>query len=439
MLFFIFGQLASLSEIMIVIYFLIRFFKWKDGMMHRKTIMTGICIVLLMIAQLNGSFRGSHFVVVLLDGMLLVVFCRLFLKGTLQIQILGCIIPFLIVTMCNIVLMQIMALCQSIDAQAYMKTQGVGFVAGVIISKVLLAVFLEWVLRKFGDKSHLCLSKKYYHILNAVCIYMVVMEFLLFYVTNMGIYHKKANILLEVVSVGMAVTAIYIGYSVYVINNKNMELAKYEILEMQNREKERRIQEIKRAEFREKQLIHDYKNHCICIRNLLENKHYEEAGQYLSEIMGKQVWKEREYIHTDNDTLDALLNSKIACCEEKDIPIHFVVLGEMKNIRKMEIMVILFNLLDNAIEASELESKEKRDIEVELYCCENALEIFIKNNITSSVLLQNPGLGSHKEERGHGIGHLSVGASVEELDGVIEYYEEQGQFCAHVFVPLYTA
>lgn len=223
------------------------------------------------------------------------------------------------------------------------------------------------------------------------------------------------------------------------IRKENMELAKYEILEMQNREKERRIQEIKRAEFREKQLIHDYKNHCICIRNLLENRHYEEAGQYLSEIMGKQVWKEREYIHTDNDTLDALLNSKIACCEEKDIPIHFVVLGEMKNIRKMEIMVILFNLLDNAIEASELESKEKRDIEVELYCCENALEIFIKNNITSSVLLQNPGLGSHKEERGHGIGHLSVGASVEELDGVIEYYEEQGQFCAHVFVPLYTA
>lgn len=415
MVFFIFGQLASLSEIIIVLHFLIGFFKWKDDILYRKTIITGISIVLLVVAQLNGTFRGSHFVVVLLDGIILVVFCRLFLKGTLQIQILGCTIPFLIVTMCNIVIMQMMALYRSIDVQAYMQTQGVGFIVGVIISKI------------------------YYHILNAVCIYMVVMEFLLFYVTNMGIFHRKANILLEVISVGVAVTAIYIGYSVYIISNKNTELAKYEMLEMQNQEKERRIQEIKRAEFRENQLIHDYKNHCMCIQNLLEKKHYEEAVQYLSEVMGQQVWNKREYIHTDNDTLDALINSKIAYCEERDIPIHFVILGEMKNIRKKEMFVILFNLLDNAIEASELQEKEKRDIEVELYCCESVIEIFIRNNITCSVLLHNPQFWSNKEQEGHGIGHLSVEASVDELEGIIEYYEEKGQFCAHVFVPLHTA
>ena len=97
----------------------------------------------------------------------------------------------------------------------------------------------------------------------------------------------------------------------------------------------------------------------MCIQNLLEKKHYEEAVQYLSEVMGQQVWNKREYIHTDNDTLDALINSKIAYCEERDIPIHFVILGEMKNIRKKEMFVILFNLLDNAIEASELQEKRK--------------------------------------------------------------------------------
>lgn len=437
--FFIFGQLASLLEIIIVLHFLINFFKWREDITYRKTIITGMCIVLLLVSQLNGTFRGSHFIVVLLDGILLTVFCRLFLKGTLQIQILGCISPFLIVTMCNIVVMQIMALYRSIDVQTYMRTRGFTFVAGVIASKILLAVFLKWVLRKLGDKSHLCLSKKYYHILNAICIYMVIIEFLLFYVTNMGIYHRKANIILEVISVGMAVTAIYIGYSVYTISSKNTELAKYEILEMQNHEKERRIQEIKRAEFRENQLIHDYKNHCMCIQNLLEKGYYEKAVQYLSEVMGKQVWNRREYIHTDNETLDALVNSKIAYCEEKDIPIHFMILGKMKKIRKKEMFVILFNLLDNAIEASELQDKAKRDIEAELYCRDGVIEIFIKNNITRSVLFHNPRFWSNKEQEGHGIGHLSVEASVDELEGVIEYYEEQGRFCAHVFVPLHTA
>ena len=100
----------------------------------------------------------------------------------------------------------------------------------------------------------------------------------------------------------------------------------------------------------------------------------------------------------------------------------------MKNIRKKEMFVILFNLLDNAIEASELQEKEKRDIEVELYCCESVIEIFIRNNITCSVLLHNPQFWSNKEQEGHGIGHLSVEASVDELEGIIEYYEEKGSF-----------
>lgn len=71
----------------------------------------------------------------------------------------------------------------------------------------------------------------------------------------------------------------------------------------------------------------------------IREKHYEEAVQYLSEVMGQQVWNKREYIHTDNDTLDALINSKIAYCEERDIPIHFVILGEMKNIRKKKCLL----------------------------------------------------------------------------------------------------
>ena len=435
--FFIFGQLASLWEIIIVIHFLIGFFQWKDDKIHRKTNTVVLGILLLLVSQMNGAFRGSHFAVVFLDGMLLIAFCRMFLKGTLQIQILGCITPFLIVTMCNTVVMQFMALYRSLDVQSYMKTRGLAFAAGVILSKILLAVFLQWLLRRFRDKN-LYLSGKYYHIVNAVCLYTVIMEFLLFYVTNTGIYHRKANILLEVISIGMAATAIYIGYSVYTISRKNAELAKYELLKMQNQEKERQIKEIKRAEFRRDQITHDYRNHCMCIRNLLEKEHYKEAQQYLTEMLGEQTWNTGEFIQTDNDMLDTLLNSKIAYCEEKEIPIHSVILGDMKGVKKMEMLVILFNLLDNAIEASELLEKEKRDIAVELYGQEGHLELFVKNKTAYSVLSDNQELLSNKGTKGHGIGHLSVEASVEELGGVMEYYEEQGQFCAHVFVPLYA-
>lgn len=431
--FFIFGQIASFLEIVFVLHFLIQFFGWKEEFVCRKTKTAGLCMILILVAQMNGNFRFSHLAVMVLDGIILMIFCRLYLKGTFQIQFLGCITPFLIVTMCNIVVMQIMALYRSLDVHGYMKTKGFGFITGVILSKILLAVFLQWILKKFEGRS-LFLSEKYYHIINAVCVYMVIMEFLLYYVTNMGIYHREANILLEVISIGMAACTVYIGYSVYVISKKNVELAKYELMEVQNQEKERRLREIKRAEFRENQMIHDYKNHCLCIQNLLKKAQYEEAERYLAEILGKHLCNKKEFIHTENETLNALINSKIAYCKEKAIPIHCVILGQTTSMKKIEILVILFNLLDNAIEASEALEENERDIEVELCSRESRIEIFIRNNVAQSVLLHNPGFVSNKQGR-HGIGHLSVEASVEELNGVIEYYEEHQQFCAHVIVP----
>lgn len=432
--FFIFGQLASLIEIVIVIWFLICFFGWKKAGMQGKIAACGICILHLLTAQMNGSFQGSYIVAILLDAVLLLAFCRIYLQGSLQIQIMGCMIPFLIILIENILIMQVMALLRRMDVHSYMNSTGYGFVAGVVLSKVFLGLVLYWLQKKFARQS-IHLSRRYYHIVNAVCIYMVVLEFLLFYVVNEGAYHRRANISLGFIGIGMAVTTAYIGYSIFVISKKNEALLRMELLDVQCQEKERQIQEIKRAGFRENQLIHDYKNHCMCMQKLMEQGNYKEAGNYLSELLGRQVWNKREYVQTECDTLNALLNTKIAYCEEKYIPIHCVITGNLAMIEKIQYMVILFNLLDNAIEASESVEKNVRNIEMKLCCSDNAMELFVKNHITQSVLTKNPELLSDKGKKGHGVGHKSVETSVEELGGMMEYYEEEDEFCVHVFVP----
>lgn len=191
--FFVFGQLSSLCEIMIVLWFLIKFFKWKDEIICRKAVVAGVGLLLLLAAQMNGRFDSSYIVVIVVDVSILVGFCRIALKGALPIQILGCITPFLIVTIGNILIMQVMALYRRIDVQGYMDSQGISFAMGVILSKLLLGASLYWLQKKFSFQS-ISLSPKYYRIINAVCIYMVIMEILLYYVANMGVYHKRANV-----------------------------------------------------------------------------------------------------------------------------------------------------------------------------------------------------------------------------------------------------
>ena len=91
-------------------------------------------------------------------------------------------------------------------------------------------------------------------------------------------------------------------------------------------------------------------------------------------------------------------------------------------------------MLDNAIEACEKEAQpelyvsisRKRGYEV----------IFLKNKVEKSVLQQNPGLESTKEEKAvHGMGIQQIREIVERYEGMCDFFEEDGYFCAGAFIP----
>lgn len=63
--------------------------------------------------------------------------------------------------------------------------------------------------------------------------------------------------------------------------------------------------------------------------------------------------------------------------------------------------------------------------------------ILVKNRIAASVLSGNPQLHSTKEEKeGHGMGIAQIRSIVEKYDGICDFYEEDGWFCACAFIPV---
>ena len=63
--------------------------------------------------------------------------------------------------------------------------------------------------------------------------------------------------------------------------------------------------------------------------------------------------------------------------------------------------------------------------------------ITIKNTVSRPVLKNNTELKTDKLDKEiHGIGHTTVAELTEELNGMVEYYEKESKFCAHVFLPL---
>lgn len=432
---FVAAQLVSVLEIIIVVSFLVRSLGYKDDFCYGRKASVIIVGLLFLISQKNGVTSNSHFIIIVVDIVLLFVFCRIVLKGNIQMQMLSCLFPFLVIAVTNIFLVQIFAIIRSISVNYYINMIDLYHLLGAVISKIILWYALRKI-RCFIEDKILYLSKRYYFMVNLLIVSMVIIELLLFYVINIKIYNQSVRGMLIAVSIGIALISIYVAYSIFAISEQNSKVVKYELLKMQNQEMARRLDEFERADTRIRQLRHDYKNHCMNMETLLEEKQYLELANYLQNLSSRYLSSNKEFVHTDNPILDAVINKKVLQCQENNIVITCYLSGELKGVRGIEVATILFNLLDNAIEAKWSDSISKQ-IELKIIREKEGLNIVIKNTIQESVLAANEQLATGKADKKlHGIGHVTVEELVKEMDGMVEYYEENQMFCAHVFLPV---
>lgn len=175
--------------------------------------------------------------------------------------------------------------------------------------------------------------------------------------------------------------------------------------------------------------IHDYKNHQILLSQLLHQKKYEQADEYLKTIINKI--DDIEYTDTVmNNTLDAVLYKYKIDTKRKGI--DFVVKGHYPENEKMDtydICTIFSNLIDNAIQA-EVESG-KKSIIAQFKYDEKELFFSLENDYLHIVKDDN---GKFETTKGdydsHGMGLEIVRECVKKYNGQIEYYinEEQKKF-----------
>lgn len=429
------GQMLGVAEILIIVEFLVRFLGWKKGAAYRKIWICMLVVLLYLVAQFNGMFRHSHVIVLFIYFLILFTFSSLLLEEKWEVRLLGCLFPFMVITIIDILFMQISAFLHEKTVNLLLMNINLPLLISVLLTKV----FLWYILRKirlFLKKNVINLTKKFYLIANGLIILDMGIEILLFYVINSGVYESSVNAMLIAVSAGIMIISIYIGYSIFKMSEQDNKILKYELIQLQTQEREQQIEEFKRSYSRIRQFTHDYKNHCMSMQKLLEDGNYEELDKYLQSITGRYLELNCEFVNTNNPLIDAILNSKMYQCRENKIEMTCTISGDISTWDKLEIGIILFNLLDNAIESCMNEEAERK-IEFILKREKEASNITIKNVISKSVLERNPGLQTIKPDQGmHGIGHTTVAGLAEELNGMVEYYEEDSKFCVHVFLPL---
>lgn len=185
-----------------------------------------------------------------------------------------------------------------------------------------------------------------------------------------------------------------------------------------------------------RQIRHDMKQHLILIEGYLKDGKTTECQEYIAQL-SSETNMSGQLIQTGSTVIDYLTNSKLGRLCGVQVKVSGDI-GNLSDIREVDLSCLLGNLLDNAVEAvSKLpDSFPGKQIELTFAKYRQNRIILCCNSIQESVLKKNPYLNSTKPDAGeHGLGHKVVAEIVRKYGGFLTYFEEDGMFGAQIILP----
>ena len=189
---------------------------------------------------------------------------------------------------------------------------------------------------------------------------------------------------------------------------------------------------------RTRELWHDLKNHISLMNLLLQEKKYEQLGDYLR-IFGEDVDSLTLPVKSGNLVVDALLADKLGRAKKENIIVELSLCNLTGlRLRPDEICGLFGNLLDNALEANH-QVAEGRFLELDCRELEDCFYIRVRNAAAEPAKEQGGVLQSGKRDKrnrvGHGIGLRSVERIVHGCGGEMAVDSKESCFTVVVRLP----
>lgn len=184
----------------------------------------------------------------------------------------------------------------------------------------------------------------------------------------------------------------------------------------------------------QRSLTHDFEHHLLTIVQLLQSQQSEEALTY-AQTMIAGVSKAEVAVSTNNPIADAVLNQKYRKAQEFGVQMQFLV-SDLASfpLSTDEMVTVLANLLDNALEACLRDrGTQKKSIRVKLLM-EPALATLSVQNTSMPVVISHKGeVATTKEkqsEHGYGLRTCKKILQRSGFEFAVQYKEGWFQFTA---------
>lgn len=296
----------------------------------------------------------------------------------------------------------------------------------IIITKLLSFVILRFI-KLFLNGQNIGVRGKLLKITFLLPITTIFLYTGLFYA---NIQTEEGKLLLSTGCILLLFCNVLVFYIIekltYVMEQNNQ----YELIQLQNTLNNTYYKTLEEVDVKHKKYSHNLKEYLQTIGGLATKSNSSEIIDILKE-MEVEIDSISDTIYTDNSILNALLCEKEIQAQKKGIEFNVMIEPELylETIKNGDLIVMVGNLLDNAIEAASLCKKQKK-IDLKFFESEgNFIVLDIENTYGNRIKKKGDSyLSTKKDAVCHGIGIKSVEEIAERYGGLLFLEQKEDVF-----------
>jgi hypothetical protein len=294
-------------------------------------------------------------------------------------------------------------------------------IIGFLVKFCILTVVIM-VCRLFGRKGYLKLlvTRDW---LTFLCMPLLSICILI------SLIYSDANSISVLISIVLLFVNVFF-YS-YLQENGLQNKRKQELLALEehNKQQIKAFEDICSIYEEQRKQIHEFKNQINFIYGLIRKEDIKTLDNYVSEIK-TDIDSEYQYIETGNSVINILINQSI----KKALAKHIAILPDIKINSKIliddhDLVIILSNLLNNAIEHCETLVNSNKIISFILESTPNHIFILCANPIESTIIVENNLVMTTKSNiYEHGCGLKNILQTVSKYNGDVSISTDDNKF-----------
>ena len=403
-----------------------------------KQKISAICL-LISIVYVCVHFLKNYTIVKLLMIMLtmLIVIRFLYEISAVKTIILTLLIQGIIGVIDYIVIMIVTARYNNIDILED-STDLIGVLV-IIASRIILFLFLIIIKRisVIKKKNVIDMSNKEWLQFLIFPIFTLITVIVM---TNSMVtsYHEDIVNVYYVIAIVLIVLNMVVFHLINEILENSQRIREADVLKQQSIGQLELYNSLRKNYDIQRKRTHEYKNQIMCIDSLLKKKNYNKLEEYINSIFDK-LDGQLDMVDTNNEVVNAVINAKYYEALQNDV-LFILKINDLSHIKVSDedIVTILSNLLDNAIEAAGQCEIDKRTVGIKLLYEDDVLSIAVSNSYkTEPEIMEDGYMRTIKDDKEqHGLGIRNVVATLEKYNAeyIIDY--KNGEFVFSIIMKM---